>query len=298
MKIESIKYQHISRGFYNVLVHGQNVGTIIKSKNDWYLTVDSVGIEIGKTRGGTVQAAIDNGWVPKYDEARMCVNIVGHGAYYSCDSCGIELNGDEVGHVAAGYNYANGEFCPCPECSTLNSIDRDNEDDEDTDNLVLDTLLEDIDSGTQIKPECIERINPDAVEFWIDNCMSKSLQGQLDTIITDYPALFGEIVEYCIEDTTQYYRYLATRLADLSCLSDSIVSHIMSRFETEKITHDNCLSSAVSEIGQNAKEDMSKYYAANALYMAVTRSTNASYYAMQAGIKKADIINNVLSMLY
>lgn len=295
MKIESIKYRHISRGHYNVVVNGKIEGCVIGGKNMWYLVVDDIAMATGRTRGGTVQTAIDEGWLS--DDGMLSDNInnpAGENAYYSCDSCGIELNGDEVGR----YNSASGEFCLCPECSTLNSIDRDNEDDEDTDNLVLDTLLEDINSGTQIKPECIERINPDAVEFWIDNCMSKSLQGQLDTIITDYPALFGEIVEYCIEDTTQYYRYLATRLADLSCLSDSIVSHIMSRFETEKITHDNCLSSAVSEIGQNAKEDMSKYYAANALYMAVTRSTNASYYAMQAGIKKADIINNVLSMLY
>lgn len=292
MKIESIKYQHISKGYYNVVVNSKIEGTVIGGKNMWSLTVDNIAIATGRTRGNAVQTAIDDGWLS--DD----INAAGEKAYYSCNSCGIELNGEEVAHIAAGYNYANGEFCPCPECSTLNSIDRDNEDDEDMDDLVLDTLLEDIDIDTQIKPECIERINPDAVEFWIDNCMSKSLQGQLDTIITDCPALFGEIVEYCIEDTTQYYRYLATRLADLSCLSDSIVSHIMARFETEKITHDNSLSLAVYEIGQNAKEDISKYYAANALYMAVTRSTNASYYAMQAGIDKDDIINNVLSMLY
>jgi len=55
------------------------------------------------------------------------VNFAGENAYYHCDSCGLELNGDEVGSVAAGRSYANGEFAPCPKCGYENSIDRDNE---------------------------------------------------------------------------------------------------------------------------------------------------------------------------
>jgi predicted RNA-binding Zn-ribbon protein involved in translation (DUF1610 family) len=53
-------------------------------------------------------------------------NFAGDDAYYHCNSCGLELNGEEVGEVAAGSNYANGEFAPCPECGKENSIDRDN----------------------------------------------------------------------------------------------------------------------------------------------------------------------------
>jgi hypothetical protein len=56
-------------------------------------------------------------------------NFAGENAYYSCDSCGLELNGEEVGEIAAGSNKANGEFAPCPSCNSENPIDRDNEDD-------------------------------------------------------------------------------------------------------------------------------------------------------------------------
>lgn len=54
-------------------------------------------------------------------------NFAGEKAYYACVGCGLELLGDEVGDVAAGDNYANGEFAPCPKCGVLNSIDRDDE---------------------------------------------------------------------------------------------------------------------------------------------------------------------------
>lgn len=53
------------------------------------------------------------------------INFAGDNARYYCHSCGLELDGAEVGEVAAGSNYANGEFAPCPECGKANSIDRD-----------------------------------------------------------------------------------------------------------------------------------------------------------------------------
>jgi hypothetical protein len=56
-------------------------------------------------------------------------NFAGGNASYCCDGCGLELNGEEVGEVAAGDNKANGEFAPCPKCHKQNSIDRDNQDD-------------------------------------------------------------------------------------------------------------------------------------------------------------------------
>jgi len=54
-------------------------------------------------------------------------NLAGDEAYYLCHSCGIELNGEEVGDVVAGRNCANGEFAPCPVCGYESPIDRDNE---------------------------------------------------------------------------------------------------------------------------------------------------------------------------
>lgn len=231
----------------------------------------------------------------------MRINPAGPEAYYSCNGCGIELNGQEVDCIEAGSNCANGEFSPCPRCRTDNSVDRDDEDE-----LTLDTLLED-DTDDEptciepcIKPECIEIIKPDAVEFWIDNCMSKSLQQQLSTIIIDQPSLFGEIVEYCLEDATPYYRYLATRCANLSSLDDAVISHIIARFETEDIiNHDTQTIQAVCDAFSESVNtgDTKGYYATNALYMCVVRSTNASFYAIQAGINPEDIIQYVLNML-
>jgi hypothetical protein len=57
------------------------------------------------------------------------INFAGESARYCCDCCGLELNGEEVGEVAAGSNKANGEFAPCPNCNSENIIDRDGQDD-------------------------------------------------------------------------------------------------------------------------------------------------------------------------
>lgn len=46
-------------------------------------------------------------------------------AYYNCSECGLELIGKEVAQVALGRNCANGEFAPCPNCKTENSVERD-----------------------------------------------------------------------------------------------------------------------------------------------------------------------------
>lgn len=58
---------------------------------------------------------------------RKRINPAGENAYYSCQDCGIELVGEEVGIVAAGPTYANGEHAHCPECGEINSIFRDDE---------------------------------------------------------------------------------------------------------------------------------------------------------------------------
>lgn len=60
-------------------------------------------------------------------EERKIINPVGDNAYYSCQKCGLELQGEEVGTVAAGETYANGPHAPCPECEEINFIDRDEE---------------------------------------------------------------------------------------------------------------------------------------------------------------------------
>lgn len=52
------------------------------------------------------------------------VNTDDNEAYYTCESCGIELNGEDVDAVHAGSNKANGEFAPCPACGSENPIDR------------------------------------------------------------------------------------------------------------------------------------------------------------------------------
>ncbi len=56
------------------------------------------------------------------------INFAGENAYYSCDYCGLEIIGEEVGDVEAGRNCANGEFAPCPTCGEENSVDRDDKD--------------------------------------------------------------------------------------------------------------------------------------------------------------------------
>ena len=52
-------------------------------------------------------------------------NPAGENARYYCNFCGLELYGDQVGYVAAGAIYANGEPPPCPQCGEENSVDRD-----------------------------------------------------------------------------------------------------------------------------------------------------------------------------
>jgi len=48
---------------------------------------------------------------------------------YSCSECELDLDGAEIGCVAAGNNYANGEWAPCPRCGSANYVDRGEEDD-------------------------------------------------------------------------------------------------------------------------------------------------------------------------
>lgn len=52
-------------------------------------------------------------------------NPAGDGATYYCHRCGLELQGRDVGFVAAGTEYANGEHSPCPKCGEENAVDRD-----------------------------------------------------------------------------------------------------------------------------------------------------------------------------
>ncbi len=57
-------------------------------------------------------------------------NPAGENAYYHCSHCGIELHGEEIGYVAAGTNYANGEHSACPRCGLENPVERDENEDE------------------------------------------------------------------------------------------------------------------------------------------------------------------------
>jgi hypothetical protein len=52
-------------------------------------------------------------------------NPAGDAAYYHCGHCGIELHAEQVGFVAAGCNYANGEHSRCPRCGKENAVFRD-----------------------------------------------------------------------------------------------------------------------------------------------------------------------------
>lgn len=51
-------------------------------------------------------------------------------AMYYCGDCGLHLDGDEVGYVGAGVNYANGEHSPCPACGEEHAVFRGEEDPE------------------------------------------------------------------------------------------------------------------------------------------------------------------------
>lgn len=111
-------------------------------ENTFYIVTNQQFETSDRTDLLTIQACIQNNTkqvkeckqlITKHDlnldtklHTRKIINFAGKNAYYSCSDCGIELYGKEVGIVAAGENYANGEFAPCPHCKKENSIDRDN----------------------------------------------------------------------------------------------------------------------------------------------------------------------------
>lgn len=49
-------------------------------------------------------------------------NPAGPGAYYRCDECDLDLQGDEVRYVGAGRRTANGEHGTCPRCASENRV--------------------------------------------------------------------------------------------------------------------------------------------------------------------------------
>lgn len=61
---------------------------------------------------------------------RAGTNPAGPEAEFRCSDCSLELFGEDVGYVAAGNNYANGEFAPCPRCGKEYQVYRDDENDE------------------------------------------------------------------------------------------------------------------------------------------------------------------------
>lgn len=52
-------------------------------------------------------------------------NPYGDNAYYSCGHCGFTAHAEEVGYIAAGASYANGEHSRCPRCGKENAVFRD-----------------------------------------------------------------------------------------------------------------------------------------------------------------------------
>jgi transposase-like protein len=70
------------------------------------------------------------GWtdmdISKLEHAyRSGANPAGKDARYYCQYCDLQLFGDEVGYVAAGATYANGEHSACPRCGEENAVFRD-----------------------------------------------------------------------------------------------------------------------------------------------------------------------------
>jgi hypothetical protein len=57
-------------------------------------------------------------------------NPAGENACYHCGDCGLELLGGQVGFVAAGTNYANGEHSACPCCGKEHAVFRDEPEEE------------------------------------------------------------------------------------------------------------------------------------------------------------------------
>ena len=54
-------------------------------------------------------------------------NPAGKKAHFSCSHCDFELLGEEVKIVAAGTDYADDEWAPCPRCGEENPVERDDE---------------------------------------------------------------------------------------------------------------------------------------------------------------------------
>lgn len=45
--------------------------------------------------------------------------------YIGVRDCGLDLHGEQVSYVPAGTQYANGEFCRCPNCGEENEVNWD-----------------------------------------------------------------------------------------------------------------------------------------------------------------------------
>jgi hypothetical protein len=153
-----------------------------------------------------------------------------------------------------------------------------------------------------IHPECIQHIKPEAMPYWIQNCISLSTLQQLSIIIDDNPSLFGEIVEYCIGDIDQYYRYLINIIripesitTPIQCIHAATAATLILLYGTDN----NYLLNTVRQAAQDAlsTKDTEVYDSLYALYMAGTRSTNAAYYAIKAGVPQDDIINKVIELM-
>lgn len=78
--------------------------------------------------GYKVNDTFKDGWrMARTTNAQLGItpNTAGDSACYRCATCGLELLGEDVGEVAAGAIYTNGEHAPCPERQAENPIDRD-----------------------------------------------------------------------------------------------------------------------------------------------------------------------------
>ncbi len=52
-------------------------------------------------------------------------NEAGEKANYYCHHCDLDIHGTDVGFVAAGTRYANGEVSRCPRCGEGNFVEWD-----------------------------------------------------------------------------------------------------------------------------------------------------------------------------
>lgn len=102
----------------------------IESERELQQTINYLAMVLKEVQQKNTQKNTPTTWMLSNSKHgfHLGTNSAGSNAEYNCSSCDIDLVGSDIGYVAAGNNYANGEFAPCPRCGCENQVYRDDND--------------------------------------------------------------------------------------------------------------------------------------------------------------------------